>query len=132
MTGEGNHQYGVKGNKNANFKNGTTISYYGYKLIRCPEHPFANCDGNVFEHRLIAEKYLLTDENSIEINGKKYLRRDYVVHHKDRNKLNNDVNNLVVMTKEEHSSLHHKDMVVIRDEKSGRFIKREKINECKN
>lgn len=34
--------------------------------------------------------------------------RKYVVHHKDGNKLNNDVSNLQILTKEEHYYLHKK------------------------
>lgn len=60
----------------------------------------------MFEHRLVAEKYLLTDENSIVVDGKRYLSKDYVVHHKDHNRQNNDVSNLVVLTKEDHVKLH--------------------------
>lgn len=48
---------------------------------------------------MVAEKYLLTEENSIEINGQKYLSPDYDVHHIDFNRLNNDKNNLYVLKK---------------------------------
>ena len=108
MKGEKNHQYGLRGSKNASWKSDKKITHYGYIKIRCLDHPFKDCDGFVFEHRLIAEKYLLNDENSIEINGKKYLKPEYTVHHIDENKLNNDVNNLKVMTLSEHTSFHSK------------------------
>lgn len=108
MRGAGNHQYGLKGSKNASWHSDERISGYGYRLIRVLDHPFRNCDDMVFEHRLIAEKYLLTEENSIEVNGKRYLKKGYEVHHKDMNKLNNDVSNLVVLTKAQHRSLHNK------------------------
>lgn len=108
MSGNANHQYGLLGNKNPTWKSDEKISHYGYKLIRTLNHPFKNCDGFVFEHRLIAEKYLLNDENSIVIDGKKYLKKDYTVHHIDFNRLNNDKTNLAVMTKGEHTSLHFK------------------------
>lgn len=108
MKGENNHQYGLKGNLNASWKSDERISFYGYKLIRQLDHPFANCDGFVFEHRLIAEKYLLTDKNSIEINGNKYLNLEYDVHHKDFNRLNNNVSNLEILTRSEHMKLHAK------------------------
>ena len=106
--GENNPNYGNRGSQNPIWKSDEKLYPYGYKLIRIPEHPFANCDGFVFEHRLIAEKYLLTEENTVVINGDKYLSPDYVVHHKDQNRLNNDVENLEIMTLKEHQSLHNK------------------------
>lgn len=87
-----------------------------------PEHPFCNIDGRVFEHRLVAEQYLLNDDNSIEINGKRYLKPEFIVHHIDENKKNNDVNNLIVMTEREHRILHNKKRPRKRNEK-GQFIK---------
>ena len=104
--GKNNHQYGLKGDLNKSFKSNEKITNYGYKKIRCLEHPFKDVDGFVFEHRLVAEKYLLNNENSIEINGKKYLKENYEVHHIDKNRLNNDVSNLKVLTKSEHMKLH--------------------------
>lgn len=108
MKGEGNHQYGLKGDENPTWRSDERISYYGYKLIRCLDHPFKNCDDFVFEHRLVAEKYLLDDNNSTIIDGKKYLSSDFVAHHIDFDRLNNDVNNLMVMPKGEHMRLHDK------------------------
>lgn len=108
MKGEKNHQYGLKGNKNSSWKSDRKITNYGYIKIRCLNHPFRDTDDMVFEHRLIAEKYLLNDENSIEINGKKYLKPEFIVHHKDMNKINNEVSNLQIMTLKEHTSLHLK------------------------
>lgn len=106
MKGDKNHQYGLKGSLNDSWKSDERISYYGYRLIRNLEHPFKNCDGFVFEHRLIAERYLLNDYNSVEIEGKKYLKPEYDVHHIDFNKLNNSPDNLVVLTRSEHQKLH--------------------------
>lgn len=123
MAGAGNHQYGLRGEKNASWKGGRTKSSYGYILVSLPEHPFANGDGNVFEHRLIAEKYLLTEENSVMINGKRYLSPKYDVHHKDENKQNNAIENLLVMTKSEHIRYHNKKNRVKRNPANGRFIK---------
>ncbi len=108
MLGDKNHQFGLLGNKNASWKSDEKISYYGYKLVRNLDHPFRNTDGFVFEHRLVAEKYLLNDTNSIEINGNLYLSSDYVVHHLDFNRLNNRVDNLLVMKRSEHSEMHMK------------------------
>jgi len=120
--GKNNPQYGLKGNLNTSWKSDKRISH-GYKLIRCPNHPFKNDDDFVFEHRLVAEKYLLNKENSVEINGIKYLLPKYEVHHKDFNKLNNDVNNLLVLTKSEHRRLHNLINPRKRDINNARFIK---------
>lgn len=78
----------------------------GYYWIYKPEHPFAASDGYIREHRLIAEQYLLTEENSIEINGQKFLSPNFDVHHIDFNKLNNNPENLKVLTRSEHTKLH--------------------------
>lgn len=123
MIGSLNHQYGLLGNLNKTWKSDEKITNYGYKKIRIQNHPFKDCNGFVFEHRLVAEKFLLTKENSIEINNKKYLKKDYVVHHKDENKLNNSVDNLSVMKKSEHTKFHNKNNIINkkRDE-LGRFI----------
>lgn len=114
MQGENNHQYGLKGNKNTSWKSDSRISSYGYRLIRNIEHPFSNGDGFVFEHRLVAEKFLLNENNSILINDKRYLSPDYIVHHIDNNKLNNSVGNLQVMELGEHTRMH---MAKMREEK---------------
>lgn len=55
------------------------------------------CQGNksISEHVLIMEKHI----------GRK-LSKDEVVHHKDFNRNNNDINNLQLMTRSEHSKLH--------------------------
>jgi len=71
------------------------------------DHPFKNSDGFVFEHRLIAEEHLLDSENSIEINGKRYLSPKYVAHHINFNRLDNSVENLKVMKKEDHIRFHN-------------------------
>lgn len=79
-----------------------------------------NCDDFVFEHRLVAEKYLLDSRNYVEIKGKKYLSPEFHVHHLDFNKLNNDKSNLFVLPKGLHISFHNKIRKMQKDEK-GRF-----------
>lgn len=109
MKGENNHQYGLKGNLNASWLSDEKITNYGYKKIRVINHPFKDCDDFVFEHRLIAEKFMLDDTNSVIIDGQRYLKPDLIVHHKDKNRLNNSVNNLEIMTLNDHTSLHQKE-----------------------
>lgn len=73
----------------------------------------------VYEHRHLVEKKL----------GKK-LGKNYDVHHKDGNKLNNSLDNLEVIKKGTHTALHHRgeknnhsklcaeDVVKIREQKA--------------
>ena len=71
----------------------------GYKLIYKPE--YINCykkgnwKGFVYEHIFFAEKNL----------GRS-LKEGEVVHHLDGNKLNNKLNNLIVLLRSEHGRLH--------------------------
>lgn len=106
MKGEKNHQYGLKGELNSSWKHDERISIYGYKLIRKLDHPFKNSDDMVFEHRLVAEQYLLTDKNKVTIDGVDYLSNDFHVHHLDFNRLNNSPDNLYVIAKEMHMKFH--------------------------
>ena len=134
MKGELNHQYGLKGEKNASWKGGTKISNYGYRLVASYGHPFSwNRSDYVFEHRLIAERYLLTEENSVLINGKRYLSPEYVVHHKNHIRTDNRVENLEVMTEVEHSRLHAAELNKrMERDASGRFAHKAESHEDKD
>lgn len=121
MSGEKNHQFGLKGSLNSSWKSDERISTYGYKLIRCLNHPFRNSDDMVFEHRLVAEQYLLTDENKITINGIDYLSSEYHVHHLDFDRLNNNVENLYVIDKTLHMKFHDTINVIVRNKTNGRI-----------
>lgn len=67
----------------------------GYAMLYIPNHPNANKKGYVRENRFIMTekigRYLLPSED---------------VHHKDRNTLNNDPDNLELLIKAEHNKLH--------------------------
>ena len=76
--------------------NGVIIS--GYRYILVPEHPHATLKGYVAEHRLVAEKHL-----------NRFLGKDEVVHHIDGNTINNCIENLLVLSADEHIKLHKKD-----------------------
>lgn len=105
--GEENPNYNNRGDKNPMFI-GKDRTHCNYLWEYAPNHPFAipGAGNRVRKHRLVAEKYLLTEENSIEINGKRYLNPEYDVHHIDRNKFNNDPKNLLVVTRSEHAKIH--------------------------
>ena len=122
MSGDGNHQYGLKGSKNPTWKSDRKLSRYGYIQVRCLDHPYRSKSNFVFEHRLVAEQYLLNENNSVEIDGKRYLKKEYDVHHINFDRMDNRVENLVVLPKREHKKLHNKLNPVTKDGINGRFV----------
>jgi len=87
---------GRYGKKNYNWKGGKTI-HHGYVLILCLKHPNHNSIGYVFEHRLVMEQHL-----------GRYLTKEEVVHHKNGIKDDNQIENLQLMGRGEHSLFHLK------------------------
>ena len=72
------------------FKMGKYIGAY------LPSHPRATKEGVAYEHVLVAEEKL-----------GRYLNDGEVVHHIDKNKYNNSVENLIVFkTNSDHASFH--------------------------
>lgn len=67
-----------------------------YWLVVCPNHPFADRKGYVREHRLIMEKFL-----------GRILDREELVHHINMDTLDNNIENLMVISRGEHARLHH-------------------------
>lgn len=78
----------MRGKEVSTYVNGTTINVAGYKLIKVG-------DKYLYEHRLVMEEFL----------GRK-LKKDEVVHHRDENRLNNDISNLELLEKREHDRYH--------------------------
>ena len=121
MSGKGNHQYGLTGDKNASFKGTEIISNYGYILEYCPNHPYPHDRSvkgtRVLQHRLVVERnYSKFDSKFFEeINGMIVLKQCYDVHHKDENKQNNSLDNLEIVTKSEHTTHHNLEKEIVRD-----------------
>ena len=80
----------------SHWKNGRWIHKRGYIWIWNRNHPFANADGYVYEHRLIMEKHL-----------GRYLTKQEVVHHKNGIKNDNRIENLeLISSASEHLKRH--------------------------
>jgi len=73
------------------------LEHNGYIWLLMPRHPHANSQGYVREHRVIMEKHI-----------GRFLEPKEVVHHKDNNPLNNELNNLELFNSHsEHMKAHH-------------------------
>lgn len=69
-----------------------------YKYVYLPSHALANKAGKVYEHNYVICKTL-----------NRFLNSNEVIHHKDRNRSNNTLSNLMVLTRKEHMELHAKE-----------------------
>jgi len=115
--GENNHQYGLKGELNSSFISDIKVSSYGYILVRNNIHPLTMSDGYMFFHRLIMEEFLRSTgqyKYLTIVDGIDVLTNEYIVHHKDENKLNNTLDNLEIMSLSEHTQLHSKEAYLLR------------------
>jgi len=85
------------GDKHPLWKGGRKKGVNGYILLWCPSHPHADVDGRVLEHRLVMEKHL-----------GRYLTSEEHIHHINRIKDDNRIENLVKTTNKEHNHLFHR------------------------
>ena len=70
----------------------------GYLLTYVPEHPHAHKDGYAMLHTVLMERSI-----------GRYLEPDEVVHHVNHIRDDNRLENLKLMTKHEHCSMHMKE-----------------------
>ncbi len=83
---------------NVNWKGGRIGGNGDYVHILFRNHPKANKAGYIMEHRLIMEKKI-----------GRFLNKDDVVHHINKKKDDNRIENLVLLGKIEHDTFHFKE-----------------------
>ena len=121
--------YSGENNPNFNNRKDRIKDYIQGRLyydIHVENHPFSHKCHNIGsyykEHRYIVEQnYQLFDEKYfVIIDGKHYLKPEISVHHINEITTDNRIENLVPMTKSEHTSEHNKTKIISRD-KLGRI-----------
>ena len=86
-----------------NYSDDMNIAYCdGYKFVRDKKSNYYLSSKKINGKRLRLHIYVWTKSN-----GK--IPKGYHIHHVDKNKLNNDISNLMCVTKKEHESLHKED-----------------------
>ena len=90
----------LKGKYRINTKYGGHIKHRkdGYTYVFCPDNANASKDGYVMEHILVMQEYI-----------KRPLAEDEVVHHKNKIRNDNRIENLQLMTFKEHARMHMKE-----------------------
>jgi len=83
---------------NGNWKGGKWISDEGIRIFQ-PNHPYASKKGWVQEHRLVMEQYL-----------GRYITREEIVHHINKLKTDNRIENLMLFPHDTEHKHYHKQM----------------------
>lgn len=114
--GRGRHGHHVSGSNHHKWNN-AIISSEGYRLIRvgiC--HPLADPNGYAPEHVVVVMAANSPGAYLLRVHPEVYL-----VHHENEDKLDNRIENLKIITRDEHNKIHN--LGKERDE-SGRFAGR--------
>ena len=87
---------GVKGNRGKHlFKGGRILNGEGYWRVAVRDHPYPRKNYYMFEHVKVVEESI----------GRR-IKPTECVHHINRNRQDNKLENLQLMTKSEHQKLH--------------------------
>jgi|GEM_PF-5080396 len=81
--------------KSSKYGGHTKLRTDGYIMVYCPEHPNCTKDGYVMEHILVMENQI-----------GRYLAPNEVVHHINKKRNDNRIENLKLMTFKEHAAFH--------------------------
>jgi hypothetical protein len=88
---------GKKGSSHPTWKGGQMIDRDGYIKTYAPDHPFPRKSGYVYEHVRI-----------VEISIGRRIKPDESVHHRNHDKKDNRLENLQIVKRGDHSSLHRR------------------------
>lgn len=74
----------------------------GYYMVYKPEHPKAKSEGYIYYHILVAEEMI----------GRNLTKQE-CVHHIDKDRLNNNINNLIIFVSNSAHSAYHRGGILI-------------------
>ena len=96
-----------RGKNHHNWKGGRYKHATGYYLKLLPEHPNSK-RGYISEHRYVMEKFLKeNDPEHIALDKNGFLKKNWVVHHKNGVKHDNSIKNLEPLPRNKHHSWLH-------------------------
>jgi hypothetical protein len=92
----GKHGNHIKSDQHHRWNSGQIITQKGYVKVRVgSSHPLADSNGYVMEHMLIWVSA-----------GNPLSDKDHVIHHKNKCKTDNRIENLQIVTRQEHERIH--------------------------
>ena len=103
-----NHMRGKCGILHPRWRGGVTVNGK-YVLVYAPLHPYAKKNrgrknGYVYEHRLVMEKHL-----------GRYMKREEIVHHKNKEHRDNRIENLIIFKNSASHMRYHKNPKHVKD-----------------